>query len=95
MDIAIYKNEKLVVCCEVKEKASQLGPLLASIKKFESGFDANELDRHNDGLRKAKYIVKTRPQYFALVAIGQAMEFSVTYPSGSSFILTEDLIPIW
>lgn len=95
MDIAVYKDQRLVVCCEVKEMASQLGPLLAAIRGYETGFDHIASDRGNDGLRKAKYIVKNQPRYFSLVAIGQVMEFSVEFDGDQAFKLVQDVIPIW
>lgn len=95
MDIAIYEDGRLVVCCEVKEKAAQLDPLLSAIKGYESGVDFGEPDRHNDGLRKAKYILRSRPEFFALVAIGQEMHFRVGYPEQGAFRLLPDEIPAW
>lgn len=95
MDIAVYQGGKLLVCVEVKEKASQLPPLIAAIRSYEGGFDASSPDRGNDGLRKAKYLVRSRPSFFALVAIGGRLEFNVSHPAPGQFILTDDVIPIW
>ena len=93
MDIGIYKNNKLLVCCEIKEKSSQAEKLIKGIKSYEKGIDLTAPDRGNDPLRKAKYIVRNRPQYFYLVAVGRRFEFSVSFPEGKAFKLTEDIIP--
>jgi hypothetical protein len=38
MDIGIYKNNRLLVCCEIKEKSSQAKKLIAGIKMFQAVF---------------------------------------------------------
>ncbi|MCK4522306.1 MAG: hypothetical protein KAU20_07065 [Nanoarchaeota archaeon] len=93
MDIALYKDKKLVICCEVKEKSDKLKELIKGIKTYQNDIDFIISDRGNDSLRKAKYIIKRRPEYFCGVAIGIHFEFKVTYPSIDSFKLTEDIIP--
>ncbi len=93
MDLALYRDGRLVVCCEVKEKASQIQELLKDIKQYEQRRDLSQPDRGNDALRKAKYIVKRRPEYFALVAIGARLEYQVDYPPGKAFALHRDVIP--
>lgn len=93
MDLALYRGEELIVCCEVKEKNSQLMNLLRGIKSFQDEVDFSLHDRHNDPLRKAKYIVKRRPDYFYLISIGTKLEFSVTFPEGKAFLLHRDFIP--
>lgn len=92
MDISVYAGGDLVVGFEVKERASQLGPLLKGIESHGKGVDLTSPDRANDPLRKAKYLVRRRPKYFGLSAIGSQMEFAVTYPAENSFELREDLI---
>jgi len=93
MDLALYKDKQLIVCCEVKEKTSQLMSLLQGIRKFETEVDFTMDDRHNDPLRKAKYIVSRRPEYFCLISIGTKLEFSVSYPEDKAFHLDDDFIP--
>jgi len=93
MDIGVYKDNKLLVCCEIKEKSSQAKRLIAGIKAYETGIDLTTPDRGNDPLRKAKYIVHQKPLFFYLVAIGVRYEFSVTFPEGKTFELKEDIIP--
>jgi hypothetical protein len=93
MDIGIYKNSRLMVCCEIKEKSSQAKKLIAGIKMFQAGVDMTAPDRGNDPLRKAKYIVRQRPEFFYLVAIGVRYEFAVSFPEGGAFELKEDVIP--
>jgi hypothetical protein len=93
MDIGVYKNNNLFVCCEIKEKSSQAQKLIAGIKTHENRIDFTAPDRGNDPLRKAKYIVHHRPLFFYLVAIGVRYEFSVSFPDGRAFQLREDIIP--
>jgi hypothetical protein len=93
MDIAIYRDGKLVICCEVKERARQIQRLVNGIMKYQSSVDFAAKDRGNDPLRKAKYIVKRHPDYFVGVAIGKRLEYSVRYPKGKAFQLNEDMIP--
>ena len=80
-------------CIEVKEKADALKPLLDGMRRCGRGIDGDRDDRNDDPLRKAKYLVRRRPPYFSLVAIGCRLDFSVTYTE-HGFSLTEDLVPI-
>jgi hypothetical protein len=93
MDVGIYRDGQLVVCCEIKEKSSQAVRLVSRMRAYQSRVDLSEPDRGNDALRKAKYLVRKRPKYFYLVAIGARFEFSVLYPHEYSFELREDLLP--
>jgi hypothetical protein len=93
MDIGVYRDGKLFVCCEIKEKSAQAKQLISGIKTYESAIDHSSPDRGNDPLRKAKYIVSKKPIFFYLVAIGVRYEFNVTFPKGKAFELREDLIP--
>jgi hypothetical protein len=93
MDIGIYQNSALKVCCEIKEKSAQAQRLISGIRSFETAEILPEKDRGNDPLRKAKYISKLKPMYFYVVAIGRRFEFRVEYPENMQFKLVEDLIP--
>lgn len=93
MDIGMYRRGKLWVCCEIKEKSSQAQYLIGEIKKYENASDLADSDRGNDPLRKAKYIVDLKPQFFYLVSIGKRFEFRVEYPKNMQFLLLEDLVP--
>jgi hypothetical protein len=94
MDIGIYRNKKLWVYCEIKEKSSQAKNLISGIKKYQSANELPNSDRGNDPLRKTKYIVKLRPRYFYLVCIGGRFEFLIEYPENMQFQLIEDLVPL-
>jgi len=94
MDVAVYKNSRLFVYCEVKEKITQLQKLIREMKTYESAVDFTTPDRHNDPLRKAKCIVKRRPEYFAGIAIGTRYEYRVLYPESQAFQLLRDTIPL-
>ncbi len=94
MDIGIYRNRKLWVCCEIKEKSSQAQNLIYKVKKYQTASELPNSDRGNDPLRKAKYIVNLKPQYFYLVSIGKRFEFRIEYPDNMQFQLVEDLVPL-
>jgi hypothetical protein len=93
MDLALYEGDVLLVCFEAKERADQLRRLIAGMRRYEPAVDMDAPDRHNDGLKKAKYIVRHRPGYFCGVAIGTRLEYRVDYPVGHAFRLAEDQIP--
>jgi hypothetical protein len=93
MDLGVYDGERLLVCVEVKERATQLQSLITKLRTYESAVNLSEPDRGNDPLRKAKYIVRHRPTYFCGVAIGTRLEYSVRYPDGKAFELARDVIP--
>ena len=93
MDIALYRDDQLVVCCEVKEKSVQLSALLRGIRQYESGIDWDIADRGNDPLRKAKYLSEKKPNYLYLMSIGGRREYSVFFPDDKEFELVETLIP--
>jgi hypothetical protein len=93
MDIGIYRHDKLLACCEVKEKSSQAQKLIDGVMKYQNKKTLPDEDRGNDPLRKAKYISKLKPNYFYLLAIGRRYEFKVDYPKGIQFQLIEDFVP--
>jgi hypothetical protein len=93
MDLSVYDDFTVLWCIEVKEKASQLASLLKGIRAEAAAVDFERPDRHDDALRKCKYLVRHRPQYFSLVAIGQRLDFSVDHHDGG-FELTHDLVPV-
>jgi len=77
MDLALYDGERLLVCVEIKERASQLEMLVRQLKAYESVVPLSAADRGNDPLRKAKYLVRRRPDYFCGAAIGVRLEYAV------------------
>ena len=93
MDLAIYQDDRLLVCIETKERPDQLRELLSALKEHEGTVDLTEDDRHNDPLRKAKYIVKHRPRFFVGVAAGLQESYRVEYPEGLAFRLIPDSLP--
>lgn len=94
MDIGIYRDNKLWVCCEIKEKSSQASDLIRGLRTFQSSDELPYHDRGNDPLRKAKYIAKLKPGYFYVVSIGRRFEFRIEYPDDMQFKLVEDLVPL-
>jgi hypothetical protein len=93
MDVAVYEGDRVLWCIEVKEKARDLETLLKGMRRESAHVDLTAPDRHNDPLRKSKYLLRHRPPYFSMVAIGSRMDFSVSY-HGDGFDLTEDLVPV-
>lgn len=93
MDLVLYRDSRLVVCYEVKERASQIEALAKGVRAYEAGVNFSQPDRGNDPLRKAKYLVRRRPDYFSLIAIGVRLEYRVSYPKGRAFALVRDVIP--
>jgi hypothetical protein len=96
MDIGIYKNNRLRICCEIKETSGKSKTLIEGIREFQNVEELPEKDRGNDPLRKAKYIKKLKPEYFYVVSIGRRYEFRIEYPGRTEFrqfALVEDLIP--
>lgn len=94
MDITISDTSgRLRWDLEVKEKAADVPRFVDDIRRYgASGVDLNAPDRGNDALRKAKYIVRYRPEYFSVSAIGIRMDFAVTL-DGNRFSLAEDMVP--
>ena len=93
MDISVYDGGSLLWCIEVKERARDLDALVRRMRQESVAVDLDRPDRHDDPLRKAKYLVRHRPPYFSLVAIGRRLDHSVAY-SANGFELIEDLVPI-
>ena len=92
MDIAVYGSDGLTWCVEVKERANEPAPLVAGIREEGVCVDFEVEDRHNDPLRKAKYLVRRRPPYFSAMAVGCRLDFSVSHTE-DGFTFTEDVVP--
>lgn len=96
MDVTVRDPDGgLLWYIESKEKANELIALIKAIRQGGiSGLDRAIADRHNDGLRKAKYLCDHRPPYFSGSAMGIRVDFSVDYLDSHRFALREDTIPI-
>jgi len=99
MDVTLYRDSGLLACYEVKEKVRDANRLIKMIKHYgDRGIVLDEPDRRNDPLRKAKYLVRHRPKYLSVVAVGRRWEFSVSYKEEATslvkFKLADDMIPI-
>ena len=93
MDLALYDGQRLLVCVEIKERASQPEMLVRQLKAYESVVPLSAADRGNDPLRKAKYLVRRRPDYFCGAAIGVRLEYAVHYSGARAFHLVRDVMP--
>ncbi|GAI44378.1 unnamed protein product [marine sediment metagenome] len=92
MDIGLYQADRLLVCYEIK-RPEEIQKIIPRIFTYEKEIDFNKPDRNNQALRKAKYIVKHKPEYFCVVTIGKRYEYQVSFPKGKAFRLTEDMVP--
>lgn len=82
MDVTVWAGETLLLYVENKVTAAQATRLLERMRYYgETGFTLDDVDKGNDSLRKAKYLVRDsiRPQYFALSAVGYRQLFQVEY----------------
>jgi hypothetical protein len=87
MDVTVRMEGELLWCIEVKEQASRLRALRVGLDSYASRVPMEASDRGNDSLRKAKYLVRHRPRYLSLVAIGAHEHFEVSYPNPTSYSL--------
>lgn len=98
MDITLYRDGKLLACYEVKEKRQEAELLIEKVGDYgKDGIRLDDPDHHNDPLRKTKYLVRHRPEYLSVVAIGCRWEFSISYREVGArvaFDLIPDVIPI-
>ncbi len=87
MDVTVRHEGRLLWCVEVKERAAKLAELQAAFERYRHAVPLEAPDRGNDGLRKSKYLVKHRPPYLTLLALGTRADYAVTYPSATAFDL--------
>ncbi|MEK7423987.1 MAG: hypothetical protein AAB131_09130 [Actinomycetota bacterium] len=95
MDVTVRSaTGDLLWYIESKEKAGDLAKLVNEVRGWgRAGVDDTIDDRHKDGLRKAKYLVRHRPPYFSGSAIGIRLDFRMTYVGVRHFEMHEDAIP--
>lgn len=82
MDITVWAGSNLLLYVENKVTFAQARSLLVGMGGYgDTGFGLDDLDKGNDHLRKAKYLVRdnVRPKFFALSAIGYRQLFKVEY----------------
>jgi hypothetical protein len=87
MDVSVRVGGDVVWCVEVKERAAQLQPLLRRLVEHGRHVDLESPDRHDDPLRKAKYVVLHRPQWFSLVAGDGWFDHDVEPTGETGFVL--------
>lgn len=88
MDITVRRNGELLWCLEVKETAEKLAALRTGLLSYALAVPVEQRDRGNDPLRKAKYLVRHRPRYLSLVAIGMREHYDVNYLGPVTFALS-------
>ncbi len=91
MDIAVFGDERLIWCIEAKVGWLKVQKLIADVGAFGGeGVDIQVEDRGNDPLRKAKYLILNRPEFFSVVEPGLQHHFEVVYKGVERF----DLRPV-
>ena len=94
VDIAIKVPNGPKIFVEVKETKSQWENLIHSIHEIKNkGVDLSTPDRGNDPLRKAKYIITGRPDFFVGYSPEGFDSYSVTYETVGRFTLRKAEIP--
>jgi hypothetical protein len=94
MDLTVRSGNDLVLYVEHKLSRALATRLLEEMRAYgKTGFNLDVIDKGNDPLRKAKYLVRdstSRPLYFGLSAVGYRQLFSIEYGEGNRFQLLED-----
>ncbi len=94
VDIGVKIPNGPKIFLEVKETKTQWEILISQVKGIGmQGIDLTGPDRGNDPLRKAKYIVAGRPDYFVGYSPEGLDSYQVNYESGSRFTLNPTGIP--
>ncbi len=95
MDVAVRRADGRVDwCLEVKERGDQLPALLEQVRRHARGVDPDAPEGGDDGLRKARYVLRHRPRWFSLVGLGARHDFAVVPTGERSFRLEPDVVPL-
>jgi hypothetical protein len=88
IDIGIKLPDGQKIFVEVKERKDQRDALISAVKSLGAkGVDLSIKDRGNDALRKAKYILSGRPNFFAGYCPENFDAYLVTNQAGNRFAL--------
>jgi len=94
VDIEIKIPGRPKIFVEVKERRVDLQNLIAAVKSIgKSGVVLNQPDRGNDALRKAKYIIAGRPDYFVGYSPEGFDQYQAQYEAGNRFMLVPAQMP--
>ena len=95
MDITVTRDDQLLWYVEVKERADDLPEFTAKIASYgEAGVDLTAPSRGDDALAKAQYLMRYRPHFFSVTAIGLTFHFRTKYDRSFHFTLVPDLVPL-
>lgn len=95
MDVSVRSPDGSVLwCVEVKERADQLPPLIAALRRHGARVEMDAPDRSDDPLRKAKYLLRQQPPWFSAAALGARYDFAVITEGAASFRLEPDVVPL-
>ena len=95
MDITVTRDDQLLWYVEVKERADDLPEFTAKIATHgQVGVDLTASSRGDDALPKAQYLMRYRPRFFSVTAIGLTVHFRTEYDGSSHFTLAPDLVPL-
>lgn len=94
IDIGIKLPDGRKIFVEVKERKDQREALISAVKSLgTTGVDLSVKDRSNDPLRKAKYILSGRPDFFAVYSPEGFDTYRVTNQVGDCFTLEHTDFP--
>lgn len=94
IDIGVFLPDGQKLFVEVKERRAQWETLIKRVKDLgHRGVDLSTPDRGNDPLRKAKYIVAGRPDFFVGYCPEGFEVYKVIYSPDSRFILEPSILP--
>ena len=95
MDLAVWRDEKLLWCIEVKVNWVRVQSLIAGLRQLgQEGVALAAEDRGNDPLRKAKYLILSKPTFFSVLEPGLEHHFQVEYEESNRFHLRESEPPV-
>jgi len=94
VDIGVILPDGRKIFVEVKERQNQWEALIAGVKALgQKGVELAKADRGNDPLRKAKYILAGRPDFFVGYCPEGFDSYKVEYPEAGFFNLQPASLP--
>jgi hypothetical protein len=96
MDITVSDSDgKLLWYIEAEERAADVPAFVERLGRYgRTGVDLDAPDRNNDPLRKAKYVLRYRPQYLSVSSIGLRRDLQISYSAENRFALIDDMVPL-
>jgi hypothetical protein len=82
MDVTVRRDGNLVLYVEAKDTSTKVRQLLDGMLRYSGAVPIEAPDRGIDSLRKAKYLVRHRPNFFSAMGIGLREDYAVDYEDG-------------